>query len=153
MKLLKTTVSFGQFQRYQFYMTDNRQKPERTHGLAHVLAASRYSLAGLRLVTKEAAFRQEILGFALILGLFLILGAGSNSYLTATILFLLLIATEALNTSIEVVVDHLSPEWSKFAKDAKDLGSFAVACLLLANGLNVLFVIVTSVQAGSVIFF
>lgn len=71
----------------------------------------------------------------------------------AAILFLLLIATEALNTSIEVVVDHLSPDWSEFAKNAKDLGSFAVACLLLANGLNVLYVLVTSLQTGTALFF
>ena len=40
--------------------------------------------------------------------------------------------------AIEVLVDHLSPGWSQFAKDAKDLGSLAVACtigaLLLYSG-------------------
>jgi diacylglycerol kinase (ATP) len=45
-------------------------------------------------------------------------------------LVLLLIAVEALNTALEVLVDHLSPGWSQFAKDAKDLGSLAVACVI-----------------------
>ncbi len=48
-------------------------------------------------------------------------------------LFLLLVAAEALNTAIEVVVDHLAPGWAEFARDAKDLGSLAVLCLILAN--------------------
>jgi diacylglycerol kinase (ATP) len=43
---------------------------------------------------------------------------------------LLLIAVEALNTALEVLVDHLSPGWSQFAKEAKDLGSLAVACVI-----------------------
>ncbi len=48
-------------------------------------------------------------------------------------LVLLLVATEALNTALEVLVDHLSPGWSEFAKDAKDLGSLAVACVVAIN--------------------
>lgn len=49
---------------------------------------------------------------------------------------LVLIAVEALNTAIEVLVDHLSPGWSQFAKDAKDLGSLActIGALLLYSG-------------------
>ena len=43
---------------------------------------------------------------------------------------LLLIAVEALNTALEVLVDHLSPGWSAWAKEAKDLGSLAVACTI-----------------------
>ncbi len=44
-----------------------------------------------------------------------------------------LIAVEALNTAIEVLTDHISPEWSRTAKDAKDLGSLAVGLMLVAN--------------------
>ena len=41
-----------------------------------------------------------------------------------------MIAVEALNTAIEVLVDQLSPGWSAWAKEAKDLGSLAVACVI-----------------------
>ncbi|MCL4171301.1 UNVERIFIED_CONTAM: hypothetical protein GTU68_019331, partial [Idotea baltica] len=50
-------------------------------------------------------------------------------------LFLLLVAVEALNTAIECIVDHLAPHWATFAKQAKDLGSLAVMCVLLLGGL------------------
>ncbi len=48
-------------------------------------------------------------------------------------LLLVLAATEALNTAVELIVDRVSPEFSAFAGQAKDLGSFAVFCLLLVN--------------------
>ena len=48
---------------------------------------------------------------------------------------LLVLATEALNTALEELVDHLSPDWSAFAKHAKDLGSFAVMCQVIGAGL------------------
>lgn len=50
---------------------------------------------------------------------------------------LVVLATEALNTALEEVVDLMSPGWSQFARDAKDLGSFAVKCMLAAAGLYV----------------
>ena len=47
----------------------------------------------------------------------------------------MLVAVEALNTSIECIVDHLAPQWQEFARDAKDLGSLATMCVLIVNGL------------------
>ena len=46
------------------------------------------------------------------------------------ILFLLMMAFEAINTAIEEIVDRVSPEISQMGKHAKDLGSFAVFCLI-----------------------
>ena len=110
-------------------MTDEA-KPPRKSGVAHFFAAAGYSLAGLRRLARESAFRQEL---ALILGLlavFVVFGASLAETLGLLALGLLLIAVEALNTALEVLVDHLSPGWSQFAKDAKDLGSLAVACTI-----------------------
>ena len=87
-------------------------------------------MAGLRRLARESAFRQEV---ALILGLlvvFVIFGASLPEMLGLLALGLLLAMVEALNTALEVLVDHLSPGWSAFAKDAKDLGSLAVACVI-----------------------
>ena len=53
------------------------------------------------------------------------------------IVFFCLIAVKSLNTAIECIVDHLAPGWEEFARDAKDLGSLATMCLLLANGVFV----------------
>jgi diacylglycerol kinase (ATP) len=110
-------------------MTDG-EKPQRKSGLAHFFAATGYSLGGLRRLSRESAFRQEVALVAGLLVLLAVFGASLAEVLGLLALGLLLVAVEALNTAIEVLVDHLSPGWSQFAKDAKDLGSLAVACTI-----------------------
>ena len=110
-------------------MTDQERPPRKT-GLSHFFAAASYSLAGFRRMLRESAFRQELgLILALLVAL-VVMGASLPAILGLLAIGLLLLAVEALNTAIEVLVDHLSPGWSQFAKDAKDLGSFAVACVI-----------------------
>jgi diacylglycerol kinase (ATP) len=107
-----------------------QEKPPRKSGVAHFFAAAGYSWGGLQRLSKESAFRQEL---ALIAGLVVVLvvfGASLPEILGLLALGLVLIAVEALNTALEVLVDHLSPGWSQFAKEAKDLGSLAVACVI-----------------------
>jgi len=53
-------------------------------------------------------------------------GAAAVHDLIGVILFLILAAFEAVNTTIDPLVDRLSPDISDFGKHAKDLGSFAV---------------------------
>lgn len=108
----------------------SREKPPRKTGIAHFVAAAGYSVGGLKRLWGESAFRQEV---ALILGLlvlFVVFRASVPEILGMLAIGLVLIAVEALNTAIEVLVDHLSPGWSQFAKEAKDLGSLAVACTI-----------------------
>ena len=83
---------------------------------------------------RERAFREEAVCLLAIFALFAVAGAGAGAYLVQFVLFLVLAAVEALNTAVEVIVDRVSPEMSGFAEQAKDLGSFAVFCLLCANG-------------------
>nr|WP_284144909.1 diacylglycerol kinase [Tianweitania aestuarii] len=105
-------------------------------GVAHVLAAATYSFAGFQRLLKEAAFRHELIAFLAVLSLFAIMSVPAWSYAAQAVLFLVLVAVEALNTAVEVLVDRISPEYSEFARHAKDLGSFAVFCLLAANGIH-----------------
>jgi diacylglycerol kinase (ATP) len=110
-------------------------KPPRKTGLAHFVAAAGYSAGGARRLWREAAFRQEIAGVVGLMVLFVAVGASAGEMLGLLILGLLVLVVEALNTALEEVVDHLSPGWSEFAKHAKDMGSFAVMCTLVATGL------------------
>lgn len=116
-----------------------QEKPPRKSGVAHFFAAAGYSLGGLQRLSRESAFRQEV---ALVAGLavvLLVFGASLPEVLGLLAIGLALIAVEALNTALEVLVDHLSPGWSQFAKEAKDLGSLSVACtigvLLIYSGI------------------
>ncbi len=108
--------------------------PPRKTGLAHLLAAARYSVGGLRRLARESAFRQEVALGGLVLVLLAIFGPGWGHVAGFAVLLCLLVAVEALNTAIEVLVDHLSPQWAEFARDAKDLGSLAVAAVLAGMG-------------------
>ncbi len=111
------------------------EKPPRKTGIAHFLAAASYSAGGLRRLSRESAFRQEAgIGILALIALWF-LGASAGELVIFAALLLVLIAVEALNTALEVLVDHLSPGWSQFAKEAKDLGSLAVACVISAMAL------------------
>lgn len=111
------------------------EKPVRKSGVAHFIAAAGYSAGGARRLWRESAFRQEVIGLAVLLALFAVVGASLAEFLGLAILSLILLAVEALNTAIEELVDNASPGWSEFARSAKDMGSFAVMCLLVATGL------------------
>lgn len=102
------------------------------HGLAHLFASAGYSFGGVKRLLREAAFRQELALGAFILAAFATCGAPMASYIAQLALFLVLLAVEALNTAIETLVDRVSPEVSEAARDAKDLGSFAVFAMLCA---------------------
>ncbi|PJF08818.1 diacylglycerol kinase [Pseudorhodobacter sp. MZDSW-24AT] len=103
-------------------------------GLLHIVDAAGYSMAGARRLWQETAARLEVLGLALTGGLFLLSGAAPWHWLVTAALFALVLSVEALNTAIEVLTDRISPEWSTMARDAKDLGSFAVGLLLMVTG-------------------
>ena len=126
----------------------NNHKPDKVTGLKHLFAAGSYSWAGIKRLLGETAARHELAFFAAIIIVYLATNAPLYGYLISTLLFLILICVEALNTAIEEIVDLVSPEWSLAAKNAKDLGSLAVLCLLLANGLFALVVIVMHIRAG-----
>lgn len=119
-------------------------KPLPQNGLQHFLAAAGYSFAGFRRLLGEAAFRQEIGACLVVVALFAAVGAPAWSYAVQAVLFLILVAVEALNTAVEVLVDRISPEYAEFARHAKDLGSFAVFCLLAANAIHAVVVLWTA---------
>ena len=81
--------------------------------------AARNSLDGLSELIKESAARREIF---LIVACALVFGFMPGTYT----LLLLLLAVEALNTAIEVLCDHVTPEIHPMIKKAKDLGSAAI---------------------------
>ncbi|MCY0094527.1 diacylglycerol kinase [Hoeflea ulvae] len=119
------------------------ERPQKQGGIGHVFAAARYSLGGVRRLWRETAFQHETLAFSLVLVVFGFAGAPLWGFVGAILLYLLTVSIEALNTAIEEITDHASPDYSIMAKHAKDLGSFAVFCLLVANAIWAGFVLWT----------
>jgi diacylglycerol kinase (ATP) len=117
--------------------TQPKPKPPRITGIKHLFAAAGYSIGGLRRLWQETAFRHIVLLLLPCLALLVAIDASIMEFCFFLILFFMLVAVEALNTAIECIVDHLAPNWEEFARDAKDLGSLATMCLLLANGVYI----------------
>ena len=129
-------------------MTDHTgSAPPKQTGLAHLWAATRYSGGGLVRLTREAAFRHEVAAGVGLAAVYAVIDVTAQVRLSAAILFLLLIAVEAVNTAIEEIIDRISPELSETGKHAKDLGSLAVLCLIAAN--SILFFYALAVQFGA----
>jgi len=96
--------------------------------------AAGYSVDGLVFMLRnEFAARLELYIFFWTMVLFFFLKVPFTSFLIAIVLMLILLAMEGLNTAIESIIDHISPEISPVGKQAKDLGSFSVMCLLFVN--------------------
>jgi diacylglycerol kinase (ATP) len=96
-------------------------------GLSRIFAAFFYSADGLRTTFKnEAAFRQELFFFIVLLPILYFLPI---SLVFKCLLFsvnTLILIIELLNSAIENVVDLVSPDYNIYAKKAKDMGSAAV---------------------------
>ena len=113
---------------------ENEHKGQR--GLRRIVNAFFYSMSGLKLAyVHEDAFRQEILGAAILLPIACLVPVTpvERVLLIATVLLVLIV--ELLNSSIEAAVDRTGLETHHLAKRAKDIGSAAVllALILLAS--------------------
>ena len=95
----------------------------------------KYSIDGLKELSKETAFKIEI-SFFMIFTIILFLlpyPLWSKIFLFAS-LFLPIIA-EAFNTSIETVVDLVNEDYHILAKHAKDISAFAVLLSIIITSL------------------
>lgn len=98
-----------------------------TTGLQRIINATRYSILGFRAAYRnEAAFRQELLLVAVAVLAAAFLADTLLQWLLMVGTGLLVLVVELLNSAIEAIVDHTSPEWSELAGRAKDMGSAAV---------------------------
>lgn len=96
-------------------------------GLKRVFYAAGYSWKGFKSTWKhEAAFRQEVILFTLLIPAAFWLGdtAAERTILIAVLLIVLLV--ELLNSAVESVVDRIGEEYHKLSGRAKDQGSAAV---------------------------
>ncbi len=101
-----------------------------------LVAAFMNTCAGLsHALRTERAVRQEALVLALAIPLALFVGAGLWQRVALVGVVLFVMAVELLNTCIEKLCDHVTPERHPMIKIVKDMGSAAVFCALLIAGL------------------
>jgi diacylglycerol kinase (ATP) len=84
---------------------------------------------------REAALREEMVALALGLLLALAIAPSIAWYVAMIASLLALLAIEFLNTAIEKLSDHVTPEQDKAIGRIKDYGSAAVFCGICLAGL------------------
>lgn len=115
--------------------TKAQSVPSPKKGIPRLVAASRYSAAGLKAVFKsEEAFRLEVYAFLVMAPLGLWFGENGVEKVLLVGSVVLLLIVELLNTAIEVVINRISPDYHALSGLAKDIGS---ACVLIMIGLVV----------------
>jgi diacylglycerol kinase (ATP) len=101
-------------------------KPGNT-GIARVIAATRYSISGLRAAWRfESAFRQETTLAVFLMPVALWLGTTAVERALLIAVLGIVLITELLNSAVEAVVDRVGEEHHALAGRAKDMGSAAV---------------------------
>jgi diacylglycerol kinase (ATP) len=107
-------------------------KPPSRTGFRRFGPAIKHSVFGLKATLKtESAFRQEVVGFFLLVPLALWLGESNIERLLLIAPLFLVLIVELLNSAIESAVDRWGNEYNEFTKAAKDAGSAAVFISLL----------------------
>src|SRR5262245_17048039 len=103
-----------------------------SHGLRRLYLAALNTARGLKFAARsEAALREElpVLAIAVPLGLFL---APSIGWYVAMIgVLVAIVAIELLNTAVEKLADHVTPDFHPKIGVVKDVGSAAVGCGLV----------------------
>ncbi len=126
-------------------------KPTPKKGIARIWAAFCYSLNGLRVAVKtEAAFRQELILFAILLVTLFFLPVSITIKCLLLFANTIVLIVELVNSAIESIVDLSSPEYHHLAKRAKDLGSAAVFVSLCLAGFFWLITVFIILQDTSV---
>ena len=106
-------------------------------GFDRLIDATRYSSKGLRACWKhEAAFRQEVMLFVVLLPASFLLAINPLQWLLLVMPLLILLIVELLNSAIEAVVDRVGDDFHELSGRAKDMGSAAVFICLVMTGLS-----------------
>lgn len=105
---------------------------DRIADLGRVARALGYSLAGFRTTWRhEAAFRQEVVLFALLAPAGLWFGATPVEKALLVGCLMLVLIMELLNTAVEAAIDRVGLDRHPLSARAKDIGSAAVLTALL----------------------
>lgn len=105
--------------------------------LIHLVSSTGYSLKGLRTCAhEELAFRQELLWGVVHCILIFALPISCLCRIVLTVLYLMILVVELINTAIEAAVDLVTTEVRPLAKKAKDCASAAVFLTLVAYVLS-----------------
>jgi diacylglycerol kinase (ATP) len=100
-----------------------------THGLKRLYLASLNTARGMKFAARsEAALREELFILILAVPLALFLAPTIGWYVAMIGVILAVLAIELLNTAVEKLADHVTPDFHPTIGVVKDIGSAAVGC-------------------------
>jgi diacylglycerol kinase (ATP) len=118
-------------------MTEYPNDSKKRGVIDRLLGAFGYSWAGFRhAVLNEAAIRDELIVFAIMTPVALVLDISGIERLILVLSMMLVLLVEFMNTAIEATVDRISKESHPLSARAKDLGSAAVFIAILMSALS-----------------
>ena len=104
--------------------------------LIRIRNATLNSFQGLdHALRSEAALREECAALVIAVPLGMLIAPSVAWYVAMIGVLLVVLAVELLNTGIEKLADHVTPEWNRDIGIVKDTASAAVLCALLLAGL------------------
>jgi diacylglycerol kinase (ATP) len=104
--------------------------------VTRIFSATKNSLRGIvDGIKTEAAVREEAIAFVLAVPIGIFIAPSLAWYVAMIAALLVLLAIEFLNTAIEKLSDHVTPEQHRDIGRIKDFGSSAVFCALALSGL------------------
>ena len=117
--------------RYPRQADPSNYESGRLANLKALLSAYRNSIRGLELAARsERAFRQQLIVLAAGVPAALIVSDQLWTRVTLIGVLLLVLVVELLNTAIEKLCDHVTPDYNPAVGAVKDFGSAAVFCTL-----------------------
>jgi len=100
--------------------------------IARIYHATQNTYRGLiHAVRSETALQEECAALGVAVPVGLLLAPSAAWYVAMVGVLLLVISVELLNTALEKLADHITPEWNEEIGIIKDIGSAAVFCALL----------------------
>jgi diacylglycerol kinase (ATP) len=110
----------------------NPQMPPKGKGVSRLIAATGFSLAGLKAaVQHEEAFRLEVVIFCILAPAGLWLGQSRVEQLLLVGSLFIVLLMELINSALEATIDRSGSEYHILAGRAKDIGSATVFVALL----------------------
>lgn len=96
-------------------------------GFSRIIKAAGYSWKGFKSTWKhEAAFRQEVILFTLLIPVAFWVGETASERVLLIAVLLIVLVVELLNSAVESIVDRIGEDYHKLSGRAKDQGSAAV---------------------------
>lgn len=90
------------------------------------LATFVHAARGVTVLLRQPNARIHLAVAVVVVVFGLVLDISRGEWTALILAIVLVLAAEALNTALEIVVDIAAPDWSELARDAKDVAAAAV---------------------------